>query len=248
MPQEVMMNPLLDSEGGGPKLQQGLSQDSDNEPPPCAEGSVTLSPSSYDYGRQPLDFAVLATFTLCNKRSDPITISNIVAGPTPPYRVTSTDCLGILAAGQSCTITVRFLPTSFGPQPGTLKVYDSAPSSPQTSDLSGTGIPDVSLTPNPCNFPNTIVHFTSFCPVTLTNNMPITLNISQIQTEFGPFGVIDTEANHCGASVAAHQSCYILTTFMPIDPGNYEGDLIVTDDARDSTHQGDALTGTGIGL
>ena len=243
-----MTNPLLDSAGVGP-TQQGLSQGlpSDDNQLPCAEGSVTLSPSSYDYGKVPRDFAGLAVFTLCNKRSDPITISNIVAGPTPPYRVTSTDCLGILAAGQSCTITVRFLTTSFGPQPGTLKVYDSAPSSPQTSDLSGTGISDVALAPSPCHFPNTFVHFTSYCEVKLTNNMPITLHISQIQTE-GPFGLIDTETNHCGASVAAHQSCYILTTFMPTEPGNYEGDLIVTDDARDSTHQVDALTGTGIGL
>ena len=220
---------------GGGITQQGLSQDSDNNLPPCAEGIVTLTPHSYDFGNVPRDFAVLANFTLCNERPGPITIYSMMASPDPPYRISSTNCPSILGSAQSCTITVQFLTSSLGLQPGTLKVYDSAPSSPQTSDLSGTGIPDVSLTPSPCNFGDR-----DFCTVTVTNYEPITLHISAVQTE-GNFRV---SINRCNTTLPAHQSCYVVVEFIPTGPGN-DGYLTVTDDARDSMYQQDQLIGPG---
>ena len=106
------------------------------------------------------------------------------------------------------------------------------------------GIPDVSLTPSPCNFLNTLVDFTNYCTVTVTNNEPITLHISGVQTEFGPFSIY---YNSCNTSLLAHQSCYVGVKFMPLYAGRYDGWLKVTDDARDSTSQVDQLIGVGIG-
>src|ERR1700735_3222069 len=53
-------------------------------------------------------------------------------------------------AAQGCQIFVTFGPTATGTRTATLTVSDSDASSPQTSSLSGTGIPSV-INPSPAN-------------------------------------------------------------------------------------------------
>jgi hypothetical protein len=50
------------------------------------------------------------------------------------------NCGGSLAAGASCTINVTFRPTAAGARTGVLSVPSSAPGSPTTVTLSGTGV------------------------------------------------------------------------------------------------------------
>src|SRR5204863_8523643 len=48
-------------------------------------------------------------------------------------------CGSSVAAGASCTISVKFTPTATGTRTGTVTLNDNAPNTPQRVPLSGTG-------------------------------------------------------------------------------------------------------------
>src|SRR6202044_1374878 len=60
-------------------------------------------------------------------------------GVTGPFGE-SNNCGTSLGAGASCTVSVSFAPTAAGAASGTLSVNSSAPGSPLTVALSGTGV------------------------------------------------------------------------------------------------------------
>ena len=99
-----------------------------------AQASVTLSPSSYNFGSTPVGTGTAwETFTLANSGSSAVSISSVtVSGPF----VVSSNCGSSVAANGSCPIYVYFAPTASGAASGTLTVIDSAT---QTAALSGTG-------------------------------------------------------------------------------------------------------------
>src|SRR5271156_2631052 len=99
-----------------------------------AQASVTLSPSSYNFGSTPVGTGTAwYTFTLSNSGSAAVSISNVaVSGPF----VVSSNCTSSVAANSSCPIYVYFAPTVSGAASGTLTVTDSGT---QTAALSGTG-------------------------------------------------------------------------------------------------------------
>src|SRR5580700_221456 len=109
-----------------------------------AQASVTLSPSSYNFGSTPVGTGTAwATFTLSNTGSTAVSISNVnVSGPF----VLSSNCGSSVAANGSCPIYVYFAPTTSGAASGTLTVTDSGT---QTSALSGTGGSGGSCTTTP---------------------------------------------------------------------------------------------------
>ncbi len=102
-----------------------------------SSGSVTLSPSSYNFGSTAPDTGTAwVTFTLTNAGSSAVSISSVtVSGPF----VLSSSCGSSVAANGSCPIYVYFYPTAAGSFTGTLTVNDNASNSPQTASLSGTG-------------------------------------------------------------------------------------------------------------
>src|SRR5580658_4750076 len=112
-----------------------------------AQATVTLSPSSYNFGSTPVGTGTAwATFTRSNTGSSAVTISNVtVSGPF----VVSSNCGSSVAANGSCPIYVYFYPTAQGAATGTLTVTDNASNSPQTSALSGTGGSGASCTTVP---------------------------------------------------------------------------------------------------
>jgi len=102
-----------------------------------SSGSVTLGPSSYNFGSTVPDTGTAwVTFTLSNNGSSAVTIGSVsVSGPFVVY----SNCGSSVAANSSCPIYVYFYPTETGSFTGTLTVDDGASNSPQTASLSGTG-------------------------------------------------------------------------------------------------------------
>ena len=109
--------------------------------------TVTLSPSSHNFGSTPVGTGTAwFSFTLSNSGSSAVSISNVtVSGPF----VVSSNCTSSVAANSSCPIYVYFAPTASGVASGTLTVTDAASNSPQTSALSGTGGSGSSCTTTP---------------------------------------------------------------------------------------------------
>jgi hypothetical protein len=100
--------------------------------------ALTASPSSVSFGDQVTGSDSTAQLvTVTNPGSSSVTVSSIsVSGP---FAQTNT-CPSSLPGNGSCTVSVQFEPTATGSATGSLSVASSAPSSPLTVALSGTGI------------------------------------------------------------------------------------------------------------
>ncbi|MBR7829714.1 discoidin domain-containing protein [Actinospica sp. MGRD01-02] len=107
-------------------------------PNPVQAGSLTASTTSLSFGDvNSGSISAAQTVTINNPGSSAASVSSI--GVTGEYSETNT-CGSSIAAGGSCTVSVKFSPTSGGSQTGTLSVATSAPGSPLTVSLSGTGV------------------------------------------------------------------------------------------------------------
>jgi hypothetical protein len=107
-------------------------------PDPVQPGALTASPASLSFG----DVAAGSTssaqaVTVSNPGSSAVSVTSV--GVTGPFSQTNT-CGSSIAAGGSCTVSVTFAPASGGNLTGTLSVATSAPGSPITVPLSGTGV------------------------------------------------------------------------------------------------------------
>jgi hypothetical protein len=125
--------------------------------------------------------------TITNTGGAPLTVMGATA--SAQFGVTN-NCTTALATGQSCMVSVTFVPTGTGTINGTLVISDNAPNSPQSVSLSGlgatfslappTGSPST-LTINPGDTANFSVGLTStpglVLPLTLacTSNAPYTI-------------------------------------------------------------------------
>lgn len=101
--------------------------------------AIVLSPPSFDYGNVALGVTVPETFVVLNSGTGPATISS-VSVPAGDFSILSQNCVGTLAAGNSCSIVVNFIPSVASVRTSTLTVADNAAGNPHTAALRGTGI------------------------------------------------------------------------------------------------------------
>ena len=107
-------------------------------PNPVQAGSLTDSTSVLSFGDVASGSTSAAqTVTVTNPGTSAASVSSVSV--TGPFSQTNT-CGSSIAAGGSCTVSVKFAPTSGGPLTGTLSLASSAPGSPLTVALSGTGV------------------------------------------------------------------------------------------------------------
>ena len=203
---------------------------------------VTLSYSALSFSAQAVNTtSPLQKITLTNHRTTRLFITSISV--TSNFSQVN-NCPATLPAGGSCVISVTFTPTAGGAITGTLTVVDSAPNSPQTVALTGTGLGSatVTLSSSSLAFGNQTLNTTSAAKtVTLSNSGTAALSITGITTT-GNFA----QTNNCGSSLAAAASCTISVSFKPTTTGSLTGTLAIADSATGSP-QSVALTGTGVG-
>ena len=123
----------------------------------AATTALNVSPGMLNFGNQVVNTASpQQTVTLTNAGSTSITISAVQA--SAPFTVSGFSTLTTLTAGQSLAVALAFTPIAQTSYNGTLTITSTAPSSPNTVGLSGTGIspPNVDLTPPNCGLTNDI--------------------------------------------------------------------------------------------
>jgi hypothetical protein len=99
--------------------------------------SLSASPSSVSFGNEAVGSTTSAqTVTVSNSGTVAASVSSVSA--SGPFSETNT-CGSSIAAGGSCTVSVKFAPTASGAASGTLSLASNAPGSPLTVALSGTG-------------------------------------------------------------------------------------------------------------
>jgi hypothetical protein len=102
-----------------------------------------------------------------------------------PYAVspaTTTCVVGTpLLPGRNCTISLTFSPTALGAAPATnLTVTDDAPNSPQTANLTGTGVVPVAFSPPTLAFGTVVLNQLTTKTITLTNYQSTAITIDSI--------------------------------------------------------------------
>ncbi len=215
---------------------------------------VTLSPATVTFAAIPVGSASnFKTATITNNATAAINISNVaVAGDFTQ----TNNCGSSLAAGASCTFTLRFVPTATGKRYGTITITDSDGGSPHVFTLSGTGT-YVALAPSAINFGAVTVGTTaSSTAATLTNRSKtatvtitgMTVTGSQVSgiNTYTQITVSDyTIANTtCGASLGPGKSCTFTINFTPTITGPRNGTLNIFENEADSP-QAILLTGSG---
>jgi len=163
------------------------------------------------------------------------------------FVIASTTCPsgGSLPAHSSCSVVVRFHPTS---SPGTtenatLSFVDDAVGSPQTVSLSGKSTEQVTVAPTSLSFGSVKRGKTSKTQtVTIANNQSALLHLLFSIT--APFQVASTTCQN-NANMAAFGSCQISVTFSPTAVGNVGGSLNITDSPDSNSPHVVSLSGTG---
>jgi uncharacterized membrane protein len=187
---------------------------------------------------------------LKNSGAAPLTIASIaITGANSANFIESDNCVSAspLAANATCTITVKFAPTTPGNDTATVSITDNATGSPQSIALTGTGAvppaPIASLTPATLSFTSTSGTTTASQTATLSNTGNAALTISGI-TITGANPTDFSQTNTCGSSLAAGSSCNINITFTPASVASFSATLTVADNAAGSPHTV-TLSGTG---
>ncbi len=99
--------------------------------------SAALSPTSLTFAAQTIATTSPAkAITLSNSGTAALSITSIAA--SGDYAQTN-NCGTSVAAGGSCSISVTFTPTAVGTRTGAITVTDNAPTTPQSTSLTGTG-------------------------------------------------------------------------------------------------------------
>jgi FG-GAP-like repeat/Abnormal spindle-like microcephaly-assoc'd, ASPM-SPD-2-Hydin len=205
---------------------------------------LTPSPSRTNFAPQAVGTSSTpAPIVLLNTGNASLNINGIsITGADASNFTQSNNCGSSLPPAGSCTVKVTFTPTAGGSRTASLAVSDTAPGSPQSASLVGTGLgPIANATPSSLSFAAQAVGTKSTAQVvTLTNGGDAALNLTQIAA-VGDF----SETNTCSASLAAGSSCQISVTFEPTSTGNRAGSITIADNAVGSP-QTVALAGTGV--
>jgi hypothetical protein len=182
--------------------------------------------------------------------SSALNITQVSINGVNPSDFAETDnCLGSIAVGAGCNITVTFTPGGAGTRTGNVVIVNNNNSSSSLKvPLNGMGFvgpPAVSLSPSTLVF-GAQGAGTSSAPqaVNLTNSGNSALNIQTVAVG-GSSDFVVGSGTTCtnGSSVAINGSCTIQVIFTPATSGQKSATLMITDNAPGSPRQ-ISLTGT----
>jgi hypothetical protein len=173
-------------------------------------------------------------------------VSIAAIGAGNPF-VQTNNCIGSLAGGATCSISVTATPTALGAQTQNLVVADQDGALTSISiplSVTGYSVGPVAALPSAISFSGQPVTTTSAAQsITLSNTGDAPLQVQSVAAS-GEF----QESTTCGGStLAPGRSCAIHVTFTPTSIGEQSGTLTVTDNAANSPQQ-IPLSGLGTGL
>jgi hypothetical protein len=207
---------------------------------------LDFSPASVDFGSQPDSTERARTVTLENRSGRDVAVTQVALGgmDLSSFGIRDGDdgCTGATVPnGGTCAVKVRFHPDGVGLKSARLRFTDDAVTSPQTVELSGTGIPGPWLTPSAqgLKFGRVQVGTTTATKqVTLTNTGSAPMQISSIVLEGANPGDFVGFSESCTAlaSLGPDESCSAQIAFRPTAAGSRTAKLNITDTAPGSPH------------
>lgn len=190
---------------------------------------TTLSATGLSFG--PIQVGATSSATSVTVTNNQTTVlANLSVSISGDYSFTTT-CSGSLAPAASCSATVTFSPTSSGTRNGTLLFSHNAVTSPDSVQLSGTGIAvALSASPSSLTFASQEMGSSSG-PQVITVSNP-----SSLAANIGSVGITGEffQTNNCVGTLAAGSSCSVSVTFAPTTEGMKTASITVTSSANNS--------------
>jgi hypothetical protein len=212
--------------------------------------SVNFNPAAVTFPNQAVSTtsaAIPVTMLNTGNGADAITSIAITGANANNFSQTN-NCGASLSGGGSCTIQVKFTPSTTGLRSAAITITDGAPGSPHTVSLQGTGFtpsPLVSLSRTTINFGDQTVGAQSGVQVVILQNTgtaSLTITSGTINSgNTGDFGV----STSCGGSLAAGLSCSYSFTFTPTVAGSRAATFSLVTNAASSPDTV-ALSGNGV--
>jgi ankyrin repeat protein len=244
------ISPAAGDFNGDGRIDLAIADYNQNTVSVLLQSSISLSKIALNFSPQVIrTSSAPQKVKLINIGNSAVTIRSIAVTGTDATDFGETNtCPSTLPVGQGCIISVTFTPTQLGMRTAAVTITDSAPGSPQSVALSGTGVtsgPNATLSPTHMSFYYTNICWPGCClqpsppqTATLTNWGNETLNITSITITDNHFSQWHT----CGTSLGPLQSCTITVSFQS-GHGNFTGALHVYDNAPGSP-QSVVLTGS----
>ncbi|HEY4357578.1 MAG TPA: choice-of-anchor D domain-containing protein [Acidobacteriaceae bacterium] len=202
-------------------------------------GQATLSPLKADFGTEPLGFSTAPqTFTWTNNLTFQTTVDTVT--PTGDFQVLADGCTNkTVKGGASCTFQVVFIPTALGSRAGTVSVGSGALT--LTANLTGTGIPGLTVSPTSLDFGSVDVGASLTRTVTLTNSAPggIAMPALAATGDFSP-------TSNCANPVPGNSTCTIFIAFKPTVYGPRTGTMAPVSAAPAYSQMSVDLKGNGL--
>ena len=207
-----------------------------------APGQLQASPTSLAFGNVQIGTTSNKSETLTNNGGSSVTISQANLTGTG-YSLSGLTLPATLAPNQSVAFTVIFAPTTAGAANGTLSIVSNAPGSPLNIGLTGTGVTQGQITPNPASltFGNVLVGNSKNLSETLTNSGGTSVTISAASASGAGFSITGLSLP---MTLSANQSTTFNVQFAPTVTGGVSGNLSITSNGS-NPNLNIALSGNG---
>jgi hypothetical protein len=209
------------------------------------QATLNVTPTSAAFGNVSVGTSVSQTIQLSNTGTAALTVSQLsVTGSG--YSTGSVTLPITINPGQASTFNIQYLPTAAGSATGSVSIVSSAPNSPATIALSGSGLAatqTISLSTTNISFGNVTTGTASTHGVTVTNTGNASVKISQIGLS-GSAGFSLTGAA-VPVTLSPSQGLTFNVVFNPSTAGNAAGGVTLTSSATGSPST-ISLTGTGV--
>ena len=170
--------------------------------------------------------------TLSNTGNAPLVISRVSLAGSNANQFSQTNACSQVGAGASCSISVRFAPSTAGTKSASLSIVHNAAGSSSSVLLSGSAssaAPIISISPPSLDFTEAVNATSQSKEIVITNLGAAPLSISKISLG-GTHAPQFLQTNNC-SSVAVGRSCKVDVAFRPTTIGAKVASLLITHNA-----------------
>ena len=208
-----------------------------------AAGSLTANPASASFGNVTVSTSKTVSVTVTNTGGMAVTVSSAAASGSG-FSFTGPNLPLTLNAGQSSAFNAIFTPTTAGAASGALTITSNASNATLSVPLSGTGVAQGQLSPNPTSFSFGSVQTGSSQSLsgTLTNSGGTALTISAATASGSGFSLSGLTAP---VTLNAGQSTSFAVLYAPTTTGAASGSISITSNGANPSLS-IPLSGTGV--
>jgi hypothetical protein len=211
------------------------------------QAGITVTPSLTFAAETVASTSAAQNVTLQNPTGTAYSFSGftLTGANASDYAISANTCGASIGGNTSCAVSVTFTPTGPGVRTAALQITDSAPGSPQSTGITGTGLGSSLTVTGSLTFPATGLS-TSSTPLSVsiqnTGGAPVTFSSFALSgANTGDFAI---SGNTCSSTLTSGSTCQLNVTFSPQSAGSRTASITITDNAT-NTPQTVTLAGTG---